>query len=505
MSENSELTNLVSSAHLVLIGGFIGAGSQFAERIIIGRFLSPTAYGEVSIGIAILTFSTTFALAGLAQGVPRFFSRYDDEKDIRGIWLTGFCFSGALGIFLTGILLFSGETIAAILFEQPESTTLLTLFVLAIPFVVAQGIAVGGIRGNENTIYRTYTKDLLYPLGRILLLVVLLAFGYDLVAAGWAYLIAAIVTSIVAHWLLHKLIPLFGPFSLHGREMIRFSLPLVVSTVLSVLLMRTDTLMLAYFRSSEEVGQYTAAYPIAGSMLVVLTAFGYLYLPMASRLDADNERDTLDDIYTVTTKWVYIITFPAFLLFVTFPTDVMQVFFGAEYIDAARALPILAAGFFLSVAVGRDRETLSALGDTRVIMYANGAGFIINIALNVILIPRYSFVGASVTSMLSFGAVHAVVTFVLWYRYDIIPLSSESVRTFVALPVVLIPLVLLLSGEVTITALTILPFLIITGLVGILIVAVAGGLEPQDQVAVEFFEDAVGGKLPLIRRYLPDE
>jgi len=240
-------------------------------------------------------------------------------------------------------------------------------------------------------------------------------------------------------------------------------------------------------------------------MLVVLTAFGYLYLPMASRLDADNERDTLDDIYTVTTKWVYIISFPAFLLFVTFPSDVMQVFFGAEYIDAAQALPILAAGFFFSVAVGRDRETLSALGDTRVIMYANGAGFMINIILNLILIPRYSFVGASVTSMLSFGAVHAVVTFVLWYRYDIIPLSSESVRTFLALPVVLFPLVFLLSGQVTITALTILPFLIITGLVGILIVVVAGGLEPQDQVAVEFFEDTVGGKLSLIRRYLPDE
>lgn len=505
MAGKSELSALVSSAKLVFVGGFVGAGSQFAERIVIGRFLSPTAYGEVSIGIAILTFTTTMALAGLSQGVPRFLSRYDDERDVRGIWFTGFLVSGGLGLVLSAVLFFSGETVAAILFEEPDSSTLIALFVLAIPFVIAQKVAVAGIRGHENTIYRTYTKDLLYPLSRIALLVVLLASGYGLVAAGWAYLFAAVLTAVVAHWLLNRLVSLLGPVRLHVRELMRFSVPLIVSTVLTVLLMRTDTLMLAYFRSSAEVGQYTAAYPIAGSMLVVLSAFGYLYLPMASRLDADGERETLDNIYTITTKWVYIITFPALLTFVVFPADIMRIFFGAAYTDAARVLPVLAVGFFISVAVGRDRETLAALGDTRFIMYANAAGFTVNVLLNLLLIPRYSFVGAGFTSMVSFGAVHGVVTFVLWRRYGIVPLSPESIRTFVALPLAFFPLVVLLSERITINIYTLFPFLSIVGLLSLLLVAVVGGFRADDRVALEFVESAIGEELPVVRRYIPEE
>lgn len=505
MSEERELASLVSSAKLVLVGGIVGAGAKFAERVIIGQYLSPTVYGEVSIGIAILTFSSTFALAGLSQGVPRFLSRYDDERDERGVWLTGLSLSLALAVLVAGALLLGSEFVVAVLFEEPESATLVALLALTVPFLVAQHVAVGAVRGHENTIYRTYTKDLLYPVGRIVVLVVLLSQGLGILAAGWAYLVAAAVTSLVTHWLLHRLVPLVGAVRLHVRELVTFSLPLVVSTVLNILLMRTDTLMLGYLRTSAEVGQYAAAYPIAGGMLVVITAFGYLYLPMASRLDANDERGALDNIYTITTKWVYVVTFPAFLTFVVFPVEVMHIFFGEAYTPAARVLPILALGFFLSVAVGRDRETLSALGDTTFIMYANAAGFLVNVVLNLLLIPRYSYVGAAVTSVLSFAAVHAVVTGVLWRRYGIVPLSPEAVRTMVALPVVLLPLAVLVSDVVTLTAATLLPFMLVVGLASVLTVALAGGLQPQDRVVLEFVEETVGGQVPLIRRYLPEE
>lgn len=505
MSEHSELSALLSSASLVAIGGLVGAGSRLAERVIVGRALSPEIYGELSIGIAVLTFATTMAQAGLNQGVPRFVSRYDDPAERRGAWVTGLAIACSLGVVVAAVLFVAGEGIVAVLFEEPESLELLYLFVAAIPFVVAQNIAIGGIRGHENTLYRTYTKDLLYPLGRIALLVVLLALGYGVVAAGYAYLVAAIVTFLVAHALLDRLVPLVGDVELHVREMVTFSLPLIVSTVLSVLLSRTDTLMLAYFRSSYEVGQYNAAYPIAGGMLVVLTAFGFMYLPIASRLDADGERESIDRIYTVTTKWIYVVTFPAFLTLVIFPGDVMRIVFGAEYTDAASVLPILAIGFFLSAAVGRNRETLSALGETQYIMVANGAGFALNVLLNLVLIPRYGFVGAGVTSALSFGLVHVVVCGTLKFRHDITPFSRRSLRTFVSLPVVLLPAFWLFRDAVTLTAVTLLPFLVVVGLCSLVVVTLAFGLQPEDVVVLEFLEDRIGLEVPFVRRYLPNE
>jgi len=505
MSEDTELSALLSSASLVMIGGLVGAVSRLLERVIVGRALSPDLYGELSIGIALLTFSTTIAQAGFSQGIPRFMSRYSEPVDRRGTWLTGLAIALALAVIVAVVLFVAVEDVTALLFEQPDSVQLLYLFVAALPFVVAQNMAIAGIRGHENTIFRTYTKDLLYPLGRIGLLIGFLALGYGLIAAGFAYLIAAAVTCVVAHLLLNRLVPLVGSVRLHVREMVTFSLPLIVSTVMAVLLSRTDTLMLAYFRNSYEVGQYNAAYPIASGMLVVLTAFGFMYLPVASRLDANDERESIDRIYTITTKWIYVVTFPAFLTLVLFPADVMRIVFGSGYADAAAVLPVLAVGFFLSAGVGRNRETLSALGETQYIMLANGAGFVLNVVLNVVLIPRYGFVGAGITSALSFALVHVVVCGTLKYRHDITPFSRESLRTFVALPAIMLPVVWVLAGGVTLTALTLLPFLVVVGVCSLVVVALVFGLQPEDEVVLEFVEDFVGWELPFVRRYLPNE
>jgi O-antigen/teichoic acid export membrane protein len=506
MSEGGELSRLLSSAGLVLVGGLVSAGSRLAERVIIGRALSPDLYGELSVGIAILTFSTTLALAGLSQGVPRFTSRYESETDRRGVWFTGLVMAVPLALLAVAVLGLFAESVSTLLFEEPDSDKLLYLFIAAIPFIVGQRIAIGGIRGHENTIYRTYTKDLLYPIGRIVLIVVLLALGFGITAAGYAYLIAAVVTSFAAHILLNRLIPLVGPVETYARELLIFSLPLIIATALTILLSRTDTLMLALFRSSYEVGQYNAAYPVAGGLLVVLSAFGFMYLPVASRLDAEDEREEVDRVYTVTTKWVYIVTFPAFLVFVTAPADIMRVFFGPSYIEAAPALPILSIGFFLSAAVGRNRETLSALGETQYIMVANLAGFVLNVVLNLLLIPRFGFVGAAVTSALSYALVHGIVVGTLAYRHGITPTSPKSLKTFVALPAVLLPVGAISIGEVVpITTVTLLPVIGLVGLASVGVVMLIGGLEPEDLVVVEFVEDIIGNQIPIIRHYIPKE
>lgn len=498
-----ELSALLSSAALVMAGGMVGSAVTLAERIVIGRLLTPDAYGEVSIGLAVFTLTSTLAMAGCSQGISRFIPRFDGIEDQRGVWVSGLAITGGLTLVLSLVLILGADAIATHLFETAEAVTLLWILAAALPFLVGFRIAVAAIRGYENTIYRTLTQDLIDPLLRIGLIALLLLAGMGIVAAGIAYLVAAIMTFVVAHILLDRLMPLRGAYQTHVRELAAFSAPLVVSSIVGTLLTRTDTVMLGYFRSSFEVGMYDAAYPLASGLLVVLTAFGFLYLPMASRLDADGEHNALDDIYATTTKWVYVVTFPAFLLFAVFPEAVIGVFFGPEYSEAARVLPILAIGFFASAAVGRDRETLSALGSTSWIAIGNLTGLGLNVAINIVLIPRYGFIGAGVASVISLLGVHTVICGVLWYQYDITPLSSEAARAYVGLPLVLLPWGFLLSSWIPITAITIGPFLIVTGLSSIAVVGLVNGFEPDDAVIVDLLEDAVGVSIPVIRRFIP--
>lgn len=499
-----DISTLISSAVLIGLGQIFYSVSQLLERVIIARLLTTDAYGEVSIGLAILTFATTVGLLGVRDGVPRFMSRYDDEEHERGSVATGVLIAGVATTLLTILMIANVELLSELLFDRADSSRLVLLFVLCIPFTVGIELAVAGIRGRENTIYRTYSRDLLYPTARLCFLVGFLLAGFGLHAAALAYLAGAIIACMLAVALFNRLIGLVGPVQLHVRELLVFSIPLIFATLLSKMLTRTDTLMLGYFRSSHEVGLYSAAYPLASGMLLVLSSFGFIYLPLASRLDAEDERTEVESIYELTTKWVYILTFPLFVTFVIFSTDVLGIIFGDQYSQAGMALSILSIGFFTSAMFGRNRETLSALGYTVAIMWANGLAFVVNIVFNLILIPQYGYMGAAITSMLSFLVLNLTVYSVLRVKYGITPFSTWSTRTFIVLPVFLFPIAVLTRSIISLTLLTLPIFLVFMGLCSVLAVAVTGCLQPEDRIPVSLLEDRLGVSIPIVRRYIPD-
>lgn len=497
-----DLSKLLSSASLVFLGALVSSASGLLERAIIGRLLSPVGYGEFSLALAVFTLGATLGAAGFTQGVPRFMARFDDPRDARGAWLTGLGISLGLSTVISLGLLATAPLVVPRLFESDDASLLFTIFVVAIPVYVCFRIGISAIRGEENTRYKVLTQDLLYPLGRIALVAGLLLAGVGLAATGLGYLLALVGVTVLVYVSLDRLVSLRGEFRLHPREMTAFSAPLIVSTVMTVLLTRTDTLMLGYFRSSNEVGIYNAAYPLAGSMAIVLGAFGYLYLPMASRLDSDQDR-AVGRVYQVTTKWLYLIAFPGFVTLVSFPDEILAIVFGGEYTAGGTALVILAVGTFTNAAVGRNRETLSALGATNLILLSNLFAFAFNFAVNLLLIPRYGFIGAAVASAGSYVLLNLIVYTALRWQFDITPFYSKSIRVYVALPFVVVPIGVFvgrtLHGTLPIVAL----FGVLASVLTVLVTAAFGGLEADDIVLVEFVEETTDSRIPVIRRFIP--
>lgn len=502
-ADDDDLSTLLTSATLVLVGQVLYSVSKLGERLIIGRFLSPDAYGDVSIALAVTMVASTIALLGLRQGVPRYISRFEDQRAVRGAWVTGLVIAGGASVAMAGVLVVGADALTDLLLEAPEAGALIAVFAMAVPFVVGLEVGVGAVRGLENTIYRTYARDLLYPGTRLLVLVLFLAGGAGILAAGYAYLVGAAVAFLAVHFLLNRLVPLVGAIETDVPEMLAFSLPLLISTLLSRLLTRTDTIMLGFFRPSFEVGLYSAAFPLASALVLVLSSFGFMYLPVASRLDAEDKRDEIDSIYKITTKWIFVLTFPAFLTLVVFSGDVLGATFGAQYTPASTALSILAIGFFSRAAFGRSRETVSALGFTTYLLVTNVAAFALNVGLNLVLIPRYGPNGAAVASAVSFVGLNLVVYAFLAYRFGISPFSSTTRRTVLVLPLGLFPPALLLASQVSLGFLALFLFVVVSELVAIALVAVTGCLEPADETLVEFVEEATGRRVPLIRRFIP--
>lgn len=502
-ARDTDLSTLVSSASLVLVGSLFGAASKLVEQFIIGNVLSTGAYGEVNTALSIMSLSTTIALVGLDEGVPRFISRFDDSRDRRGIWLVGLAVAGSIGIAIALGFILARDRLLAVLFEAGTPVLLPVLFALSIPFFTGLRVAVGTIRGHENTIYRTYAYDLLYNGLRLVALVVLLLAGLGVLAAGYAYLLATVVAFVVAHALLNRLLDFYGRYRTHTRALVRFSAPLVVASAVSTLFAQIDTLMLASFASSEAVGFYNYGYQLAAGLPVILSVFGFLYMPLASRLDADGNRREVDRVYTVTTKWIYIAAFPVLLAFVAFSGDVVSMFFSDADGRSAAVLAVLAVGFFMSAANGRCQDTLSAFGYTGYILVVNIFSAVVNVALNVALIPAFGVIGAAVASALSYFTLNATALLVLWRFTGITPFSKESLTTFVVLPLALFPPAVALSQAMKLSILTLPVFGIVAGLAAVVLVVATGCLQPEDEIPLNLIEERLGIRIPFIRHYIP--
>ena len=213
-----------------------------------------------------------------------------------------------------------------------------------------------------------------------------------------------------------------------GRELIRFSLPLLFSGILSFVMNWTDTLMLGYYKSSEVVGLYNAASPLARLIRIFLSSAAFLYPPMASRLYAQNKMNEMKRVYQILTKWVFLLTLPLFSIMFLFPEATINFFFGSKYLPATLALRILALAFMFHTFLGLNGLSLVVIGESKFIMTANLVSAVLNIILNALLIPIYGMEGAAIATATSYFVGNSLSSLRLYQKTKIHPFSWNYVK-----------------------------------------------------------------------------
>ena len=104
-------------------------------------------------------------------------------------------------------------------------------------------------------------------------------------------------------------------------ELLRFSLPLLIVSLLSVVLGWTDTLMLGRYTKAASVGIYNVSISLAKLLTFPLSAISFVFMPIAGEMYARKQSAELGRTYQVLTKWIFSVTFPIFLYFIFFPPD----------------------------------------------------------------------------------------------------------------------------------------------------------------------------------------
>lgn len=441
MSEIVEqsLQKIAKGTGIVFLSTIIGMLFVFGGKVLLARFFTQSEYGIYSLALIVLSFVGVIATLGLIQGSTRQIAYYRGKGDttkVQGVISASLQITFIASILLAVLLFFTSGVISAKIFHEPGLALPLKIFSIAIPFYVFTTILASLFRGFGKVKPKAYFQDILsnglFPL--LLLPVVLLGLSFS--AGMYAFLASNVLTAIAfAVYTLKK-----APFTTAGltaispmmKELFLFSLPLIGMVVFGRIITWTDTLMLGYFKTSDVVGLYNGAVPLAHLIPIALTSMSFIYVPVVSQLYSQNLIGEIKRTYQVSTKWIFAASFPLFLLLFLFPETILGFFFGAGYAEAATALRILSLGLVFNAFLGANTMTLLAMGKTRLVMGANLLAASLNVVLNIILIPQWGINGAALASLISYLASNIFCSVRLYQLSQIQPFIKSYLKPIIA-------------------------------------------------------------------------
>lgn len=501
---SNKFRQLFKGGAIIFVGLIFQLMISFLAKIIIARFLGPVNYGAVTLGSTLLTIVSTFALLGMNHGLSRYLPRDDSPEFRRGVVVSAYQMVIPVAIVAgLAVVLFS-DLIATQAFGDPEIGAILQVFGIAIPFAITVQVGISTIQGLQLSVPKVAVRNVTQPLTRFFLVGVVVYYGLGRVGMSWAYAGGHIAAAGLVIYYVVKHVPLLEstPWKPMHSELLIFSLPLVVTSAMTVLLSRVDSFMLGVLSTTGDVGVYGVVYPMAELLTAALASFGFLFTPVLSELHANQEFEKMRRLYQVVTKWIFMATLPVFMILAVFPEVSISLSFGTEYAEGSLALTILALGFFSHSFLGPNVNALTSIGRTRTIMYDNICITSLNIALNLILIPRYSYVGAAIATTVSYVLLNILYTTQLYRETGIQPFTSALVRPGIIAAVSIGVIAWITETYLPSSAVTlILMFTLFGGVYG-LGVLLFGGIESEEIDILLQTEDRFGIDLSLLKNIL---
>lgn len=437
------INTIVKGSVITLGGTAVGHLLNFLFKMISARHFGPEDYGWFSLGLAVLVIGANISGLGMNQSVARFipFFKEKDERNKLSYTITfGAKLSLLASIILGLAILIASPWLSETLNGNEDFTLFLMLFALVVPFEVIFDYSLGILRGMKDMRMMALCNNVILWVVRLVFLILIVFIDLDIKWMILPYLVSYGVGLTVSWvyilkrepiaWVERSFNPSFNVSTLR-KELIVFSLPLVFSTITAMFRKRFDIILVGFFLTASQVGLYNAALPIAMLMTVFLFAVNRIAMPVASELFGGGSEKEMEYIYKSIAKWSLMITLPMFLILFFYPTQIISLLFGKEYIAAANVLRILAAGFFVKAISGSFGEFLQSFSKTLPIFIISVTGTIMNLILMAILIPKFGIEGAAFAFTSSLLWMCLLGNACLYHYKKILPFSWEYLKTIV--------------------------------------------------------------------------
>jgi len=411
--------------------------------IILARLMLPEEYGLYSIALIPSYMIILFRDWGVNSAITKYVahSRAENKhEDIHDIISAGLIFEITTGIALSLVSLFLASFIATTIFHRAESTSLIAIASITVfsgsLLTAAQSSFIGFERMELNsltTICQAIVKSAISPL------LVFLGFGALGAVLGYtfSFLAAGIIGLATLYFVLFKNLKKRSKqgtgLSKTMKKMLRYGVPLSISSILGGFLVQFYGFMMAFYCSDAMIGNYQAAAQFAVLLTFFTIPISTVLFPAFSKLDPQNEHKLLQTVFTSSVKYTAVLLVPATMAMIVLSKPMISTLFGEKWVYAPFFLTLYVIGnlftIFGSLSLG---NLLTGLGETKMLMKLSLLTLSLGIPLAFLLIPTLGIVGVILTSLSAGLPSMFCGLYWIWKRYEAKADFQSSTKIFIA-------------------------------------------------------------------------
>jgi O-antigen/teichoic acid export membrane protein len=403
---NYHMVELVQESSVALIFKIISMILGYIFALLITRTLGAYTMGVFVLSITLLDIFTIFGKLGLENASLRFIAEYsaqnkiDIVKEIHSKVIMIVLF---LCIFLSFLMYILAPILSKDLFQNEkllQSFQIISFALLPTVFLI---INLESIRGLQKIKQYSFLQNIPGPFLSISAFLILSIFYKVEHLPLICHILGVIFLCILSFFIWQKNV--FQQFRatsniIQIKILLKTSFPMFLSSSLFMIMGWTDTLMLGFFCSEEEVGIYSIALKISLLTSITLYAVNTIAAPKFAELYGKKDSDGLRQVAQNSSKIIFWSSFPLLIFFILFPKLILS-FFGNDFRAGSNALIILSFGQFINAVSGSVGYILQMTGKEKIFQYIILIAALINITFNFFLIPRFGINGAAFASMIS--------------------------------------------------------------------------------------------------------
>ncbi|MBA2869079.1 O-antigen/teichoic acid export membrane protein [Methanococcus maripaludis] len=378
--------------------------SHLLLRILLGRELGPSGLGLYTLVFTIYMFGMQFAAFGIGAALTKYVAEFSDDINKVKEYISAGFFSSIVSGSLIGIVLFLFSGIISLnVFRLPEMVELLKITAVCFPFIAIYKAATGTLNGFRNM--KSYAFLDISLNASVLLVSLILVFLLKLCTFGavLGFVIPTIFFGIFSVIFLRSNI-IFSKTLFKNdifKSILNFGVYVVLGNSIAYLYSHIDSLMIGYYLSETEVGFYAVAAIFIQGVTLIPGAIQKISNPMISKnYGLKNYTNMIVFIKKVVSK-VFLLSLCISLFFVVFGKLLICKLFGNDYLPAYVPLMILLIGYTVHSSYYSISTFFSSIGKVRLSFKIAVISALLNLILNILLIPKYGIIGAASATTIS--------------------------------------------------------------------------------------------------------